>query len=708
MIASVYALAGPPAWGSNPASYPYTHTASLYDVTSGANATSCSFGDPAYLCHAETGYDGPTGLGTPDGTTAFTPSIGKTMLVVYPGRQVTVAGTAVNLLITARDSTGTLAQAYTATGLPPGVSVDAATGRVSGTPTTAGTFSVDVGAVGADGTTGSTMFTWAVRGSANQLVVTSPGARGGVTGSAVSLQVQASDSAAGQTLSYTATGLPQGLVINSSTGLISGTPSTTGLNEVTVTVTDSTGAQGSAAFSWTLGSPGGRNTIGAMKPLSQFGTAGTAAALQIQAGDSDPTQTLSYLAVNLPPGLSINPSTGLISGTLTGAVNADFSVQVTDGTGASAIIALVPWTVTANTVTVTSPGNQSGPIGTAVQFPVAAADSDPSEVFSYTATGLPPGIYLNPQTGVIAMAPTTAGTYSVTVTATDQAGASGSASFTWTVTAPRYITVPFPGNTTGVQGTPLSRQIQATSAQNLPMTYTAAGLPPGLSIDSSTGLITGTPTAPGSYIVNVSVFDSSLAEGSTIFTWGISIPGGNIIPIYTPGNQGAAVGAVTSLPIQANDSDSGQTLTYTAAGLPPGLWINSATGTISGVPSTPGIYTVDAAATDTTGAAGQDIIFTWTIGNPPGNTVLVAQQRNMSMPIGARPDGWIQIQAGDTDATQYLYYAATGLPPGVTVDPQTGAFTGTLTTAGTYTVTETASDSTGATGSASFTWTVTP
>jgi Carbohydrate binding module (family 35)/Subtilase family len=67
IIASVYALAGTPAGGTIPASYPYAHTGNLFDVTSGSNG-SCS---PSYLCHAGTGFDGPTGLGTPNGTAAF-------------------------------------------------------------------------------------------------------------------------------------------------------------------------------------------------------------------------------------------------------------------------------------------------------------------------------------------------------------------------------------------------------------------------------------------------------------------------------------------------------------------------------------------------------------------------------------------------------------------------------------------------------------
>ena len=68
IIASVFALAGVPTAGTYPSSYPYAHTSSLYDVTSGSNG-SCP--RHPFLCNGEVGYDGPTGLGTPNGTTAF-------------------------------------------------------------------------------------------------------------------------------------------------------------------------------------------------------------------------------------------------------------------------------------------------------------------------------------------------------------------------------------------------------------------------------------------------------------------------------------------------------------------------------------------------------------------------------------------------------------------------------------------------------------
>src|SRR5580692_269476 len=85
----------------------------------------------------------------------------------------------------------------------------------------------------------------------NTVTVGNPGGQTSTVGTAASLQVGATDSASGQTLTYTAAGLPAGLSINSSTGLISGTPTTVGSSSVTLTATDTTGAAGTATFTWT-------------------------------------------------------------------------------------------------------------------------------------------------------------------------------------------------------------------------------------------------------------------------------------------------------------------------------------------------------------------------------------------------------------------------------------------------------------------------
>ncbi|MGK4584118.1 putative Ig domain-containing protein [Kitasatospora sp. HPMI-4] len=164
IIASVYALAGAPAAGGYPASYPYAHPSALNDVTSGANG-SCS---PSYLCTAGAGYDGPTGLGTPNGTAAFTSggsTGGNTVTVGNPGNQTTAQGGSVSLQLSAHDSASGQTLRYSASGLPTGLSVNSTTGLITGTASAAGTYNVTVTATDSTNASGSAAFTWTVTGS---------------------------------------------------------------------------------------------------------------------------------------------------------------------------------------------------------------------------------------------------------------------------------------------------------------------------------------------------------------------------------------------------------------------------------------------------------------------------------------------------------------------------------------------------------------
>ena len=179
------------------------------------------------------------------------------------------------------------------------------------------------------------------------------------------------------------------------------------------------------------------------------------------------------------------------------------------------------------------------------------------------------------------------------------------------VTNPNSVTVTNPGVQSSKVGQALTLQISASdSASGQSLAYGAVGLPPGLSIASGSGLISGTPTTAGTSSVTVTATDTTGASGNTAFTWTVT----NTVAVTNPGAQSSKVGQAVSLQISASDSTSGQSLTYSAAGLPPGLSIASASGLVSGTPTAAGSSTVMVTATDTTGAAGSTS-FVWTVTN---------------------------------------------------------------------------------------------
>jgi hypothetical protein len=129
IITGVYALAGVPARRSYPASYIYSHPKRFHDVTVGANGT-CS---PAYLCHAEVGFDGPTGVGTPHGAYGLSASGVNPITLLDPGAQSATAAASFSLKITGLDRRATATSLkYTATGLPAGLSISGISGSTNG------------------------------------------------------------------------------------------------------------------------------------------------------------------------------------------------------------------------------------------------------------------------------------------------------------------------------------------------------------------------------------------------------------------------------------------------------------------------------------------------------------------------------------------------------------------------------------------------
>jgi hypothetical protein len=184
-------------------------------------------------------------------------------------------------------------------------------------------------------------------------------------------------------------------------------------------------------------------------------------------------------------------------------------------------------------VTVSSPGDQTTTKGTAVDLPIKATRTD-GGTLTYTASGLPAGLAIDPATGVITGTPTASGINIVTITAADSTGPSGQTSFKWTIPS---LTLTNPGSQITPVGSSVSLQITASDDdKNAALSYGAEGLPPGLSIDQTTGLITGTPTTTGTYQVTIFVGDSDGFAAQTTFSW----------TIMPPPNYGHWVGTVST------------------------------------------------------------------------------------------------------------------------------------------------------------------
>jgi hypothetical protein len=633
------------------------------------------------------------------GTTSFTWTVTNTVTVTSPGNQSGISGTAITpFVVAATDSSSTATLAYSDGGtLPPGLSIDVASGTISGTPTTGGTYTVIIAATDGSGASGSATFTWTVT---NTVSVTSPGDQSSAAGTAITpLTVSATDTSSTATLSYSDGGtLPPGLSIDSSSGQITGTPTTAGSYPVTITASDNQGFSGTATFTWTVTS-----NITVTNPGAQTDGSGTAITpLTIQASDSSAGSTLSYSdGGTLPPGLSIDSSTGKITGTPTTGGAYSVTITVSDNYGQSSPVSFT-WTIT-NTVSVSNPGAQTGVSGTAISpLAISASDSSSTATLTYSDGGtLPAGLAIDPSSGVVSGTPTTGGSYPVTITATDGAGYSGSATFTWTVT--NTVSVTGPGDQSDVSGTAITPVpvTASDSSSTATLAYSDGGtLPPGLSVDPSSGVISGTPTNGGSYAVTLNATDNAGFASSESITWVIT----NVITVTSPGDQSDVSGtAISPLAISASDSSSTATLTYSDGGtLPPGLAIDPSAGIISGTPTTGGSYPVTITVSDGAGYSGS-ASFTWTI----TNTVSVTSPGDQSNVSGTAISP-VTVNASDSSSTATLTYSDGGtLPPGLSIDPNTGTISGTPTTAGSYSVTITATDDAGYSSSASFTWTIT-
>jgi hypothetical protein len=253
-------------------------------------------------------------------------------------------------------------------------------------------------------------------------------------------------------------------------------------------------------------------------------------------------------------------------------------------------------TFTAAHPVITSATSASGTTGVAFSYQIAATNSPTS----YSATGLPAGLSVNAATGLISGTPTSAGTSTVTLGATNTGG-TGNATLTLTVTLGAPV-ITSATSASGTAGVAFSYQIAAT---NSPTSYSATGLPAGLSVSTATGLISGTPTSAGTSTVTLGAINTG-GTGNANLTLTIAAAGAPAPVITSATAASGTAGSAFSYQITATNTPS----SYSATGLPAGLSVNTATGLISGTPTSAGTSTVTLGATNSGGTGHATLTLT--------------------------------------------------------------------------------------------------
>lgn len=411
--------------------------------------------------------------------------------------------------------------------------------------------------------------------------------------------------------------------------------------------------------------------------------------------------TYSISAGALPQDLSLNSSTGAITGTPSKAADVgtfNFTVKASDGYGDSNTQAYST-VISYSAVTVTPATPPTGYVGSVYTSTTLAATGGNAGPYNWTwiaasGSSLPPGLNLSTG-GVITGTPTAAGTYIVTAKATDSASNSGSATLTITVKAGVSITTSttLP---TGYVGSNYSQQLAATGGSGTGYTWTVSSgsnLPGGLTL-SAGGMLSGPPTAAGTPSFNLTVTDSVGNKASATFTMTIS-PGVSVTP---PALASAYPGTVYTSPAfsASGGSGTGYTWSWAAASgssLPNGLSIGLATGVISGTPVNAGSSSVTSSvvvtATDSVGNKGSATVsvtieaaVTITSATTlPAGTVAVAYSQTLAASGGSGTGyTWSTNPAGTTSlASVGLALAANGAVTGATPTLGTGTFTATVT-----------------------------
>ena len=467
--------------------------------------------------------------------------------------------------------------------LPNGLTLNAASGTVTGTPTAEGTtthtFSLRDNSVPAQ--TVQQTLNVTVTPPPAAVTITTASLPNGAVGQLYSRPVQATGGTGALTWTISAGSLPRDLNLDPATGVISGTPTRTGTSSFTVRVQDAAGQSDTQALSITINTTPPPPTPPEITTTTlPPGTVGVAYNQPVQAAGGTGALTWSIIAGSLPANLQLNPTNGVISGTPTVEGTSSFTVRVQDTGGLSDVqdlsIRINP-PAPPDIITTTLP---AGTLGQFYNQTVQAIGGTGARTWSISSGNLPPGLNLDGTTGVISGTPTVPDTFSFTVQVQDAAGGSDQQALSIVITLlnpPIITTTALPGGTVGQA---YSQTLQATGGVGILVWNLAGGSPPaGLSL-SPDGTISGTPTAGGTQNFTVRVTDT-LNQSAT---QSLSIDVGQSLAITSNNLADAEVGKNYKRMIQRSGGIGPFTWSV-APPLPDGLNLDPATGEISGNPA---------------------------------------------------------------------------------------------------------------------------
>ncbi len=571
--------------------------------------------------------------------------------------------------------TGPFTVAFRTSPAPPGLAATPSTGNpLAGSPSQSGTFAVNRGVT--DGWGNLINLDESVTIIAS-LAITTPTLATGVIGHTYTSTVQA---VGGVTpYGWSAAGLPAGLSISPTTGVISGTPTASGTFPVTVTVTDSGGANVQNAqrqYSLQINSALTITTTSLATGVIQHLYTSTVAA-------NGGVTPYAWAAAGLPAGLSISPTTGVISGTPTASGTFPVTVTVTDSGAASVQSAQATLSLQIfPTLSIGTTFLPNGRLQQAYNTTIAATGGDAP--YTWAATGLPAGLSINAGTGVISGTPTASGTFSVVITVTDSGGSSQQTAHT---TLPLQINSVLTITTTSLPSGRLQQAYNTTVAAVggvTPYTWAATGLPAGLSINTGTGAISGTPTASGAFSVVVTVTDSG---GEVVQNAQKTLPLqiNALLNITTASLPTDRLQLAYSTTLAATGGAA--PYTWSVTGLPGGLSVNSGTGVVSGTPTASGAFSIVVTVTDSGGEVVQSAQKTF-----PLQINTLVNITTASLPNGRAQLAYSAAVTATGGVAPYTW-AATGLPAGLSINAGTGVISGTPAASGTFPVNVSVTDS---------------